>query len=94
MWRWGTLPDLQVQKERMTNKKGWKKLTTQQKDERLEWVHEVPMEDLEKAEHPMRVIAMRDPVLMAKKLDSRKLCPKFEVGLVGWRPSLAWPRWC
>ena len=37
-------------------------------------IHKVPMEDPEKAEH-----AMRDPVLMAKKLDSRKLCPKFEV---------------
>ena len=74
MWRWVTLADLQVQKERMTNKKGWKKLTTQEKEERLEWVHEVSMEDLEKAEH-----AMMDPILMAKKLDSRKLCPKFEV---------------
>ena len=40
----------------------------------MKWVHEVPMEDLEKAEH-----AMRDPVLMVKKLDSRKLCPKFDV---------------
>ena len=74
MWRWGTLPDLQVQKERMTNKKGCKKLTTQQKVERLEWAHEVPMEDLEKAEY-----VMRNAVLLVKKLDSRKLCPKFEV---------------
>ena len=58
MWRWGTLPDLQVQKERMTNKKGWKKLTTQQKVERLEWAHEVPVEDLEKAEHVIPVDVM------------------------------------
>ena len=40
--------------EMMTNEKGWKKpLSTQQKEERSEWVKEMPVEDLAKADHAM-----------------------------------------
>ena len=67
--------------KRMTNAKGWKKAsTTQQKEERLEGVKEVPVEDLKKADHAMRVIAMRYTANMAKNLNNRKLCPVFENG--------------
>ena len=64
----------------MSNRNGWKKpLTNQQKEERLEWLLEVSMEGLEKANHSMRVVAMRDTADIMKKLNNRKLCPVFKI---------------